>query len=408
MAQRGALVAVKRWAYGEEASLAATPAAWIDPHAYSDTVVTADYVMNVDGRQLGARKKNSRSHKGPKVTKFATKMRITEDSNTILGPFIKAALGLQVADSPLVINAGGTNNVTTGTLTSGTPDPVVKITYDSGVPDYLPVKTYNATTITWAIQTRIAARTVSSYKNANQCTGDCYQQDPTANFVSFSIQADQGSEPDAESYLLQGLVPMKLELELPLQDRAGFMLEMEGSDWDGPSYAETDIEEQPAFSEEFLGYAWDVHIQSLGSPAAPTQQPLVSISGLNLAPTWIKQAYAKGRTSTGTVPGSDIAGWRQGQHFTQPLVITLDIQDTDWVTAFEAETKYLIHMVGYSGDPSDAATKVMTITFFEAYLDKKPEPTDVNGVVGHALTFLISESTDTTHQTQCAVAFFNS
>jgi hypothetical protein len=33
---------------------------------------------------------------------------------------------------------------------------------------------------------------------------------------------------------------------------------------------------------------------------------------------------------------------------------------------------------------------------------------DTNGIMGHQLTFMIHESLDSTHHSQCDVAFFNS
>lgn len=410
MAQRGALTSVKRFAFGEEDALGGTVSVWLDPNAYSDCAYVADYEMLPDQRQRGTRKANHRSHKGQKITQFNFNFKLTEDTDSIYGVLFKAALGTLNANANLAINSGGTNNATTGTISSGVPDPAVKIEYDSGAPDYLPVKTYNGTTITWAIQNRKASRTISAYKNSTQCSGHSYQQSPSANLVSLGLQCDQGSEPNSESYRMYGLVPQTLELQYSPTDRAGFAVAMEGTDWEGPSFSETDIEEQPAFNEEFVGWAWDVHIQSLASPSAPVQVPIVAISGLNLCPSWLKNLAAKGRTSSGTIPGSAISNFKQSIHFEAPVVLTIDIQDTAWVTGFEAETPYCVHLVGYSGDPSDSAgTKVITITFFRAILDKKPVPTDVSGgIVGYQLPFIIEESSDTTHQTACAVCFFNS
>jgi hypothetical protein len=411
MPQEGAIASVRRFVYGEEAGLAGVVSVWIVPNAYQDLAAVADYTQLPDNRQLGKRKAKKHSHKGPKITTFSVNFKLTEDTDAMWGPWFEAALGKVNANANLAINGAGTNTASVGTILSGVPDPVVKTEYNSGPPDYLPVKIYDGTTITWAIQNRKGARTITAYKNTTQCGGHSYQQDPTASLLSFSVQIDQGDEPNAESYLLQGLVPRQLELQFATGDRVGFALAADGSDWDGPHYDAAEIDDPEEFGEEFIGTVWDVHLQPLDTPSAPVQLRLITITGVNLTPSWIRRTFAKGRTATGTVPGSDIGNWRQNTHFDAPLVLTVDPQDTDpdWVDDYEEGTELCLHLVGYSGDPGDTAgPHVITITFAQVVIDKKPTQVDTNGVLSYQIVCFVEESLDTTHQTQCSVNFFNS
>ncbi len=409
MPQSGALTSVKRFVYGEEDGIGGVVSVWIVPSAYQDLAAVADYTQLPDNRQLGRRKAKKHAHKGPKITQFSVNFKLTEDTDALYGPWFKAALGKRNANANLAANLAGTNNASGGAISSGVPDPVIKVEYSTGAPDYLPVKTRNGAGFVFAIQSRIGARTVTAYKNTTQCGGHSYQQDPTASTVYLAVQLDQGDEPDAESYLLQGLTPRQLELQFATGDRVGFALAADGSDWDGPSYDATEVEDPPEFDEEFLGYVWDVHLQAMNPPSAPVQLRLISITGVNLTPSWIRNTYAKGRTPSGAVPGSDISGFRQNTHFDAPLVLTVDTQDTAWVDDFEEETELCLHLVGYSGDPGDAAgVHVITITYFQVVIDKKPTPTDTNGQLGYQLACFVEESLDMTDPTQCSVNFFNS
>lgn len=408
-AQRGAMAEVKRFNIAPQSGgIRSAAGTFLNPSGYADLELTPTQAVLKDGRQLNSRKSKHKSFLGEKAIDFSCSAKLHENTCVQYGTIFEGALGKKWANTTLAINSGGTNSVTVGTISSGVPDPIVKIEYTTGLPDYVPVKTYDATTITWGIQTRKAARTVSAYYNATDRDGECYSQDPAAPTIYFYIEADQGAEPNDLSWTASGFVPTVLELTLPLQDRAGIAITMTGTDFDDSGSASTpDIIEQTDFDEEFLGYVWDVNIQSLGTPAAPTQQPLVAITGCNFAPTWVKNMYSAGRAASAAIPGSAAQGWKQGVHFDAPLVITLDVQNTAWLAALQARTKYQIFLTGYSGQPDDApSTSVMCVLFREATLEVIAS-VDTNGIMGHQLTFTIHESLDSTHRSQCDVAFFN-
>lgn len=412
MAQRGASVEIKRFAFiAEVGGVRGTNGTVTNPTAYSGVSWAPMNQMLTDGRQLGSRKSVFENHIGRKDCEFSFSMKLTENTMAGYGPIFAAALGKTWANVALTLNAG-VNTASTGTISAGVPDPIVKVEYNSGLPDYLPVKSYTGTTITWAITSRIGARTATAYKNALACAGNCYQQDPTADYASFKIECDQGSEPNDMSYQLQGMVPTVLELDLPLQDRAGFNVTMKGCDFDDTGAATTaNVIEHTTFAEEFLGWVWDVNIQDLTTPVGATQQPLVALSGCNLAPTWIENVYAAGRAAAAVVQGSPVSGWKQGVHFTQDLVITVDVTVPAWLTAFKAGTKYQIFLTGYSGNPSAAPNaRVLCLWFPECILNTRPAEVDVNGIVAHQLSFCVKESLDVIAglRSHCAVAFFNS
>jgi hypothetical protein len=412
MAQRGALTEVRRFAYSPETGgVRGATGTFVTPTAYSDLNAVAIQEELVDGRQLGSVKSEFASHLGGKSATLGFSMKLTENSVTHCGQLIKAALGKQYSQTALTLDTGSTNAITK--ISAGVPDPIIKITYNTGRPDYLPVKTYDATDITHAILSRKGARTVAGVFNAKETStpaGACYAKDHTADYLSFHAEVDQGSEPDSNSWQLQGLVPSKLELAFQTQDRVGFDVEMTGVDWSGPAATHANVTDQGSFTKEFLGYVWYCNIQDLGTPAAAVQSPVVAIAGLNLAPTWIPNTYSAGRAANSTIPGSNVNGWKQGVHFTQDLEITLDTIDQDWDTARQSKTKYQLLLTGYAGQPGDADTNVIVIWFPEVVLNGKPEEVDVNGIVGYKLRFKVQHSLDITaaHQTSCVVAFFNS
>ncbi len=413
MAQRGALVDVKRFAYAPETGgVRGNPGTFVNPTAYSDLAGVAAQEDLPDGRQLGSVKSEFEAHIGMKSASLSFSAKLNENSVTHVGQIIKAALGKQYSQTALVLNAVGNTNAVTK-ITSGVPDPIVKITYTTGRPDYLPVKSLTATDINHAILSRIGARTVNGVFNAKETTspaGACYAKDHTADYLSFKAEVDQGVEPNSNSWQLQGLVPSKCELGFILQDRVGIDVEMTGVDWSGPAATHANVTDQGAFSKEFLGYVWDCNIQDLGTPVAAVQIPLVAIAGLDFSPTWIPNTYSAGRAANSTLPGSNVNGWKQGIHFTKDLEITVDIIDQAWDTAYQAKTKFQIFLTGYAGQPGEADTNVMCIWLPEVVLNAKPEETEVNGIMGYKLKFKVKHSLDiqAAQQTSCVVAFFNS
>ena len=413
MAQRGALVDVRRFMYAPESGgVRGTPGTTVNPSAYSDLAGVAAQEDLPDGRQLGAVKSEFEAHIGMKSATLGFSIKLTENSVTHAGQIIKAALGKQYSQTALVLNAVGNTSAVTK-ITSGVPDPIVKITYTTGRPDYVPVKSLTATDINHAILSRIGARTVNGVFNAKETStpaGACYAKDHTADYLSFYAELDQGVEPNSNSWQLQGLVPSKCELGFVQQDRVGFDIEMTGVDWSGPAATHANVTDQGSFSKEFLGYVWDCNIQDLATPVVPTQIPIVAIAGLDLAPTWVPNTYSQGRAASATLPGSNVNGWKQGIHFTKDLEITVDTIDQAWDTGYQAKTKYQIFLTGYAGQPGQADTNVIAIWLPECILNAKPEETDVNGVVGYKLKFKVKHSLDITaaQQTSCVVAFFNS
>ena len=413
MAQRGALSDVKRFAYAPEtAGVRGTAGTFVNPSGYSDLTGLAGQENLPDGRQLGSVKSEFEGHVGMKTASLSFSMKLTENSITHCGQLIKAALGKQYSQTALVLNAAGNTSAVTK-ITSGVPDPIVKITYTTGRPDYLPVKSYTATDINHAILSRIAARTVNGVFNAKETTspaGACYAKDHTADYLSFKAEVDQGVEPNSNSWQLQGLVPSKCELAFQLQERVGFDIELTGVDWSGPAATHANVTDQGSFSKEFLGYVWDCNIQDLATPVAAVQIPLVAVAGFDLAPTWVPNTYSGGRAANSTLLGSNVNGWKQGIHFTKALEITVDTIDQAWDTAYQSRTKFQLLLTGYAGQPGDADTNVIVLWCPEVILDEKPEEVDVNGIMGYKLKFKVKHSLDLTaaHQTSCVVALFNS
>jgi len=283
------------------------------------------------------------------------------------------------------------------------------VTYDSGVPDYLPVQAYNATTITSAIQSRIGARAVTDIQNPSECSGGCFQQEEAADLISLRAEVDRASEPDALSYLLQGMVPTRLALNMPLNERATFEVELMGCDWSGPSYSTSNVGDMPDWSDEFNGWNVELSIYDPSTPAAHSNEGLVAIENLNLAPTWTPNERAIGRTSSGTVPGSAVNGWRQGVHFSEDLLITFDIIDTDWFTRRGAGTVIGIAIVIYNKAAGATPDKAFCINLPACVVNALPVETPVNGVMGHQAPLKVRKSTviASAHRSKCAVAFFN-
>jgi len=408
MAQRGTKSDIKRFAYAPESGgVRGSASGWVKPGAFQNLSKNLSTESLEDQRQLTSRKAKFASHIGEKTAEISLSFMLNENIVSDYDDFFECALGTKAANTALAINSGGTNSATVGAISSGVPDPIVKVTYNTGAPDYLPVKTYTGSVITWGIQSNIGARTAASYKNAAQCTGACYYETPGADIISLAAEVDADQEPGSLGWSVQGLVPSSLALNYDLAGRCGFDATLTGVDWAQGSVSNTGSPTNTPTSF-FLGWNWDVSIQSLSSPAALTKQPVVAVSGVELAPEWIPNTYAAGRTSTGTVPGSSKNGWKRGVSFNAPIQITLDTQAASWITDRFSKTAFSLFLTGYDGAPSSSSARAVCIWFPEVVLTAQPEPTDINGIEGVQLSFQVQESSLTTLQHKCSVAFFNS
>jgi len=411
MAQRGALETVRRMDISKETGgVRGSATGYLNVSAYENVTVMAEQENLPDAGPLDSNKDPRPSQPGPKTCGLNFSFKLTEDTYAQYGALFEAALGSEVAASSLTANLGGTQNATTGTISAGTPSPWVKVTYDSGVPDYLPVQAYNATTITYAIQSRIGARAVTDIQNPSECSGGCFQQEEAADLISLRAEVDRASEPDALSYLLQGMVPTRLALNMPLNERATFEVELMGCDWSGPSYSTSNVGDMPDWSDEFNGWNVELSIYDPSTPAAFSNEGLVAIENLNLAPTWTPNERAIGRTSTGTVPGPAVNGVRQGVHFSEDLLITFDTIDTDWFTRRGAGTVIGIAIVIYNKAAGATPDKAFCVNLPACVVNALPVETPVNGVMGHQAPLKVRKSTviASAHRSKCAVAFFNS
>lgn len=410
MAQRGALDGVRRIAIAEESGgVRGTPGTWRNPSNYQGLSVALTEGEIPNERQLNSRKETFASFAGERGGTVAFQAMLSENTFGDLGPVFKAALGGERAASSLAINAGGTNNATGGAFSSGTPDPIIKVEYNTGAPDILPVKTVSGGAFVYAIKSAIASRTVTAYKNASQCAGGCFFEDPAADLITHALELDNGAEPDAIAYSVQGAIVEDLSLAFDVGARTGLSVGFRVADWtDADTVSNTADPAEP--SDLFAGWTADLALQSLSTPDFFVALPLVSLSGVQFAPEWIDQRAAKGRTSSGATPGSAITGYKQGVHFAEPIGIGIDIQARARLASRRTGEKFTAFLRLFSGVPGAVGTRCVAVWFPELVLTSTPSETVVNGVIGQTLSLKVQESSGLTAslKTKCAVAFFNS
>lgn len=411
---QGALTDVQSWAFAPEAdAVRGTPGTWVNGRGYAESTRRFGRSKRVNNTQKNSRRATYASKPGQKFFELNTKIICTEYVYADYADVFASALGEELDAETLVLN-GGTGTVNGATLTSGVPDPVVRVGLSNGLFRIVPLKSYNSGTgaVVWGYTLpALGGATITSVQNANQRAGGAFIESlapPTA----FAVESSQGEgEPSGNQVPAtgQGCMP-NLSLEFSdMEMHLEFTLQWQGCDWfisPAPSNIEDPVNN---WTSDFTVQACDVLFQSITTPAAPEYQHISSLN-MKLSPEWLPLPGTLSRLSTGANPGSAIFNYKRGAPFEELIELGMRLVDPDWLAARTAETHGMLMFTFYDGDPGATGTRAIAILFRDVCLDDDPTEEDNGGVMSNKLVFKVEDPIDAdaigTLKTRCSIHFF--
>jgi hypothetical protein len=374
----GALTQIRRVAVGEEnGSIYTAPAAYTNPRGLEDVSASATRERLTDNRQRTSRRAGHASFNGPKSWELGFRAPLHSATVTDLAAILKNAAGATATGSALT----ATGTATTVTKTAGSFSPLLLLTTASGK-EVRPVKSDDgANAATLAIRG-------SANSTAAENPATYYTATPGATETTLAAQWDRDSETDVINYVGTGGVCDRLALEIDTDGRVALDVHLMGADWtqeDGSA-----LDAPSALSGHFVGFAAEVALQDIGTPAALTQIDLNSLS-VNLAPTWIARKAARANTSGGAIPGSAVTGWKRGVFFSEPITLTVSKAAAAYQTAIDARTAYGFLVSWSQGGPGANVSDVRVALWVPRVIITAAVPTDIDGLEGCQLTLEVEE-----------------
>jgi hypothetical protein len=376
----GALSQIRRVAVGEEnGSIYTAPASWTNPRGIEDVSASATRERLADNRQRTSRRAGTASHNGPKSWELGFKAPLHAATVTDLGSVIKNAAGASASGSSFTYNDTGSSESTI-VKSAGTHDPLLLITTASGK-EVRPVKSVSSNDATLAIR-------ASANPSGAENPATYYTATPGATETTLAAQWDRDGETDVINYVGTGGVCDRLALEIDTDGRVALDVHLMGADWSQEDGSALDA--PSALSGHFIGFAAEVALQDIGTPAALTQIDMNSLS-VNLAPTWIARKAARANTSGGAIPGSAVTGWKRGVFFSEPITLTVTKAATAYQTAIDARTAYGFLVSWSQGGPGANVSDVRVALWVPRVIITAATPTDIDGIEGCQLTLEVEE-----------------
>jgi hypothetical protein len=375
----GALRQIQRVAVGEEDTTIYTePLAFTNPRGLEDVSATADRDMIADNRQRTSRRAGTAAHLGSKKWELGFKAPIHAATVTDLTSILKNAAGASASGSAFTYNDTGSSE-TTIVKSAGTHDPLMLITTASGK-EVRPVKSVSTNNATLAIQ-------ASANPSAAENPATYYTATPGATETTLAAHWDRDSEADTVTYEAKGGVCDRLALEIDTDGRVAFDVHLMGADWTqtGPSGTAA----PSALTGHFVGFAAEVALQSISSPAALTQIDMHALS-VNLAPTWIARKATRS-TASGSIPGSAVSGWKRGVWFSEPIKLTVTKASSTWTDAVTDRTAMAFMVSWSAGGPGASTTDVRMALYVPRVVCTLATPVDIDGIEGMELTLEVEE-----------------
>lgn len=414
LTDQGALSDVQLMAFAPEASaVRGTPGTYVNGRGYAELKRRYGRTKRVNNTQKNTRRATYASRPGQKYFELSGKVIVTEYFYTDWKGPVASNLGKELSASTLVLT-GGTGTINGCTLTSGVPDPIVRVGLSNGLFYIVPVKSYNSGTgaVVWGFTLpALGGATITSVTNANQRSGGCFVESldpPTA----FAVESSQGTgEPSGNQRPCtgQGCVP---DISLNFSDmnkHLEFDLTWRGIDWFNSPAPSNLADPSGQWSSDFTVQQCDVLFQSITTPAVADYQNVSSLK-IKFGSEWIFLGGTVSRLSTGANPGSATFNIKRGTPFMELIEMGMRLVDPDWLAARTAKTHGMLMFTFYDGDPGQTGTRAISILFRDATLDDDPTEDDNAGVTADGLQFKIEDPIDAdatgTLKTRCAIAVF--
>jgi hypothetical protein len=375
----GALGIIQRVVVGKEnGSIYTAPSAFTAPRGIEEVSASAKRELLPDNRQKTSRRAGHASHLGPKSWELGFKAPLHAATQTDLDPILENVAGA-AAGTGSAITATGTTTVVTKTAGDFLA-PCLLLTTASGK-EVRPIKSVSSNDATLAIRGSAAS-------SAAENPAFFYTGTPTGAETTLAAEWDRHSESDVVNYEAQGGVCDRLALEIDTEGRVALDVHLMGADWSQDDTPDN-IASPSTLSGHFLGYAAEVFLQDIGTPAAGTQIDMHALS-VNLAPQWIARKATRA-VGSGSVPGSAVAGWKRGVWFGEPIKLTVTKAAASYVTAITARTAYGLLVSFAAGGPGASTTDVRMALWVPRVVIADAQPVDIDGIEGMELTLEVEE-----------------
>jgi hypothetical protein len=408
---QGALTLVKRWNHAvEAAALRGAPGAFTNGRHSAEGARKFGRNKRVNNTQMSSRRETYGSKPGAKTFTLDTRLIATEYLYTDYKDIFATVFGKEIAVSPLVMT-GASGTINGCAITSGIPDPVVRVGLSNGLFYIVPVKSFVAPNLVFGYTLpALGGATITSVQNANQRAGGCFVEslDPPS---SFCVESDQGGEPNQVGVRAKGCIP-NMSLGFDMAKHLEFVLGWLGVDWDDPTTSPPSQLADPVnnATADFCAAQCDVLFQSITVPDLATQQQ-VSTLDIKLSPVWSLLDATTSRLSTGANPGSPIFNIKRTAPFEELIKMGMRLSDKAWITKRSAHEKGQLMYTWYDGDPGQTGTRAIALHFREAELDDDPTEGDGAGIMGHGLEFKVLDPLDAdaigTLKTRASLHIFN-
>jgi hypothetical protein len=411
LTDQGALTQVKRWNHAVEASaVRGTPGGFTNGRHSAEGARKFGRNKRANNTQMGSRRQTYGSKPGQKTFSLDTRLIATEYLYTDYKDILATVFGKELAASTLVMTAAS-GTINGCTITSGIPDPVVRVGLSNGLFYIVPVKSFVAPNLVFGYTLpALGGATITSVTNANQRAGGCFVESLDAP-SSFCVESDQGGEPNQVGVRAKGCIPT-MSLGFDMAKHLEFILNWLGIDWDDPTISPPSQLADPVnnATADFCAAQCDVLFQSITTPVVAAQQQ-VSTLDIKLSPTWLMLDATQSRLSSGANPGSAIFNIKRSAPFEELIKMGMRLADKAWITSRSAGTIGQLMFTWYDGDPGQTGTRAIALHFRNAKLDDDPAEGDNGGIMGHNLDFKVEDPIDAdaigTLKTRASLHIFN-
>lgn len=418
LTEQGALVDVQLHNHApEDAALRGTPGTYINVRGTAEAKRRFGRLKRANNTQKNSRRATYASRPGEKFFELRFKLILCETTYTDFKDVFASGLGKELAASPLVMT-GGTGTVNGVTITSGVPDPVVRVGLSNGLFYIVPVKSFVAPDLVFGYTLpALGGATITSVQNANQRSGGCFCEslDPPTSFAVESSQGDNEPSGNQVAVTGQGCLP-DISLEFSeMNEHLEFDVRLAGVDWFTDPAPGDLADPANAYSQDFTVQQCDVLFQSITTPALQDFQIVSSVSGIKLSPIWNVLKGTRSRLSSGANPGSSAFNVKRTAFMTQEELISIGFRlaDPEWIDKRTDKEHGMLLFVWYDGDPGQTGTRAISLLYRDATLDDDPAEDDNGGISAHTLPFKIEDPVDsdaltyTTLRSRCVLSLWN-
>lgn len=324
-----------------------------------------------------------------------------------MGDLLEGGIGELQASSTLVFNGAGTNNDSEFAFSSGSPDPIVKITTASGS-FIVPVDSDTGGQATFGVKLP-TGQVPTNAQNGNQVSGGCFNYILGTSAQLYEIELDRRTRPNEVVFNATTAGCYGINYIFERGQRLGFSYNIRAGAFTKSSSASVNISDPAKYSTPFIAFQGDFILEPASTPVPLTQVERIKTLSFSIAPDLINETATKGLDGSGTVlSGSDITGYTRMALDIRPNIVIKD-PTFSLYAAWENGTPYKLFGVHYPGAPGSSTIPSNRMAFYMHRIvqSKEPQEVIVDGAVAFDTEWVAERDTTLTGKSKFHLAFFN-